>query len=147
MFCPWCLYDPSLSFTDRMKQFLIPHEFKKHLNNERIARLSCKTLCPVPSCGSHLYDREYRIGFHMVTVHRLPIFGSTNDTKVRSLKLPPLPPPPSTELQNKRKHLASGATPSTNDPSTSGSSSHSSQKRQKQSDGSPNTHIMRCVLS
>ncbi|KAJ7629713.1 hypothetical protein DFH06DRAFT_708967 [Mycena polygramma] len=89
--CPWCVFDVTLSIELRMAQFLTPWAFQKHLHtHDELIVDDDKNLCPVPSCGTHRFSR-FDLLTHMVSFHRVPICGATHHTVVRRLKLPPVP--------------------------------------------------------
>ncbi|KAJ7108591.1 hypothetical protein C8R44DRAFT_884651 [Mycena epipterygia] len=92
-FCPFCVYDETLSMQVRMQQFVRNQDFQLHLSRHRREILNGDDSevreCPVPSCGTHTFT-AHDLLYHVVVFHRLPICGSTNHTRFRRLRLPTL---------------------------------------------------------
>ncbi|KAJ7229884.1 hypothetical protein GGX14DRAFT_344441, partial [Mycena pura] len=121
LYCPWCVFDESLPIEQRMFQFVrsdrLARHVQKHMDevDEQLEE-STPLLCPVPSCGTHDFERvEFMT--HMISFHRIPLCGTFRVASVRRLKLPPqdlgdsdaevaAAAPPS----RKRKHKAATAT-------------------------------------
>ncbi|CCM06506.1 uncharacterized protein FIBRA_08776 [Fibroporia radiculosa] len=83
MLCPFCVYNETLTMPRRMVQFDEVSVFVAHLKTHGAGAGQC----PVPSCGTRKYGQDDLI-CHLVTVHCLPMCGTTKHTRVRRLLLP-----------------------------------------------------------
>ncbi|KAJ7746494.1 hypothetical protein DFH07DRAFT_832797 [Mycena maculata] len=92
MHCPWCVYQAE-RIRIRMHEFLTVESFFRHIRQHLDEMSDEETQqCPVPHCGVHEFT-GFELKTHMVAFHRIPLFGSKNTVKVRTLKLPPIPVP------------------------------------------------------
>ncbi|KAH8107672.1 hypothetical protein BXZ70DRAFT_912040 [Cristinia sonorae] len=87
MYCPFCVYDESKPWKSRMTQFTIADSFVRHLRDEHRKDIGSQ-LCPVPACGPTTLTFE-ELMTHLITVHRLPMYGYCRASSVERLKLPP----------------------------------------------------------
>ncbi|KAJ7601486.1 hypothetical protein DFH06DRAFT_1025912 [Mycena polygramma] len=90
MYCPWCVFDQTLTLEARMQQYtqLFVAHIKSH-DNRLIMDDSVENQCPVPSCGVHKFS-GHDLRYHMVAFHRIPLCGSSRVVAVRRLNLPKL---------------------------------------------------------
>ncbi len=58
------------------------HVFQQHIND-----LEGDSVCPVPSCGTHVYSL-FDLVRHLVLYHRLPLVGTRPGRKTRKLRIP-----------------------------------------------------------
>ncbi|KIM24792.1 hypothetical protein M408DRAFT_331610 [Serendipita vermifera MAFF 305830] len=75
-FCPFCVYDMSLPWHRRMKQFSLPTIFRDHLVTHILSLSDDETYkCPDPCCSPSQYGPQ-ELGSHLVLVHLLPVYGN-----------------------------------------------------------------------
>ncbi|KAJ7888111.1 hypothetical protein B0H14DRAFT_3127394 [Mycena olivaceomarginata] len=95
MYCPWHVFDETADIEDRMRQWIRNDHYLKHLQTHKIDLTETDNLCPVPSCGTRRFT-QLDLESHMVAFHRVPLYSSTRQTRIRCLNLPP-PPQPASE--------------------------------------------------
>ncbi|KAK0465130.1 uncharacterized protein EV420DRAFT_1512930 [Desarmillaria tabescens] len=78
IYCPYCVFDETLTPPKRMHQFRDNGVFARHMFAQHLGNLdkTPTTMCPVPSCGTHPFT-FFDLLYHLVAFHRLPIVGTS----------------------------------------------------------------------